>query len=89
MAAVLAYVAFWAVVALVALRTLSPRVLILAAVTALFLIWAVPTLLAGRFVAAYVVPPSATNKAISEMTNAGLGARSFPSTNVPSGENVT
>src|SRR5215467_2203287 len=47
------------------------------AVTAPFLICRVPTLFAGRLVAAYVVPPSATNSAISEMTKAGLGARNF------------
>jgi hypothetical protein len=35
----------------------------LALVTALFLSWAVPTLLRGSDAAAYEVPPSATNNA--------------------------
>jgi hypothetical protein len=72
--ALVAFVAESALVACVALGTVSPFVLIFAAPTAWFLIFGdvtafffncfAPMLFFGRLVAAYAVPPSATNSAI-------------------------
>jgi hypothetical protein len=99
MVALVALVAFFAITALRALvarcafGTVRPLAsildattapfLILLDVTALFFSCAVPTLFFGKLVAAYVVPPSATNRATREMMSAGLGRLSVFMMNSP------
>ena len=56
-----------------ALSAATVALLIFCAVTAPFFNCFVPTLFFGRLIAAYVVPPSATNNAKTAITSAGLG----------------